>query len=53
VGVIAWWVGNKLSGQRTIAGWQLKLYNILTPLFRRLDRVLPMTGLSTVVVARK
>ncbi len=53
LGVIAWWVGNKLSGQRTIAGWQLKLYNILTPLFRRLDRVLPMTGLSTVVVARK
>lgn len=53
VGVIAWWVGNKLSGQRTIAGWQLKLYNILTPLFRRLDRVLPMTGLSTVVVAHR
>ena len=53
VGVMAWWVGNKLTGQRTITSWQLKLYNLLTPLFRRLDRLLPMSGLSTVVVARK
>ena len=52
-GVIAWWVGNRLSGQRTITGWQLKLYNFLTPLFRQLDRLLPMSGLSTIVVARK
>jgi len=51
--VIAWWVGNRLSGQRTITGWQLKLYNFLTPLFRQLDRLLPMSGLSTIVVARK
>jgi glycosyltransferase involved in cell wall biosynthesis len=53
VGVMAWWVGNKLTGQRTITSWQLKLYNSLTPLFRRLDRLLPMNGLSTIVVARK
>jgi len=53
VGVLAWWVGNKLTGQRTITSWQLKLYNFLTPLFRRLDLLLPMSGLSTVVVARK
>ena len=53
VGVLAWWVGNKLTGQRTITSWQLKLYNVLTPIFRRLDRLLPMSGLSTVVVARR
>ena len=52
-GVIAWWLGNTLSGQRTITAWQLKLYNFLTPLIRLLDRVLPTTGLSTIVVARK
>jgi hypothetical protein len=50
---MAWWVGNKLTGQRTITSWQLKMYNFLTPLFRRLDRLLPMSGLSTIVVARK
>lgn len=52
-GVLAWWLGNTLLGQRTIAAWQLKLYNFLTPLFRLLDRVLPTTGLSTVGIACK
>jgi hypothetical protein len=53
VGVIAWWVGNTLTGQKTITSWQLKLYNSLTPLFRIIDRILPFSGLSTIVVARK
>ncbi|HMC28375.1 MAG TPA: glycosyltransferase, partial [Verrucomicrobiae bacterium] len=53
VGVLAWWLGNKLSRQRTITAWQLKLYNFLTPFFRLIDRCLPTTGLSTVVIARK
>ncbi|HWN95071.1 MAG TPA: glycosyltransferase [Methylomirabilota bacterium] len=52
-GVIAWWVGNVLCRQRTITPWQLKLYNLLTPLFRVLDYCLPIHGLSTVVIARK
>jgi ubiquinone/menaquinone biosynthesis C-methylase UbiE len=52
-GVIAWWVGNTLFGQRSITAWQLKVYNLLTPLFRVLDYCLPMQGLSTVVVASK
>jgi glycosyltransferase involved in cell wall biosynthesis len=51
-GVLAWWVGNTLSGQRTLRPWQLRLYNRLTPLFRLLECTLPMAGLSTVVVAR-
>jgi len=53
IGVAAWWIGNTVFGQRVIAGWQLKLYNLFTPLFRLLDRALPTTGLSTVVIARK
>jgi SAM-dependent methyltransferase len=52
-GVLAWFVGNTLCKQRTITPWQLKLYNFLTPLFRILDHCLPISGLSTVVVARK
>lgn len=52
-GVLAWFVGNTLCKQRTITRWQLKVYNFLTPLFRLLDRCLPMQGLSTIVVARK
>jgi glycosyltransferase involved in cell wall biosynthesis len=53
VGVLAWWFGNGLCRQRTLTSWQLRLYNALTPLFRVTDGLLPMTGLSTVVVARK
>jgi hypothetical protein len=53
VGVFAWWIGNVLCRQRTISPWQLRLYNLLTPLFRVLDKCLPIHGLSTVVVARK
>ncbi len=52
-GVLAWWVGNQLSGQKRITPWQLRFYNWMTPLFRILDRVLPGAGLSTVVVASK
>ena len=53
VGIVAWWIGNTLTGQKTITPWQLKVYNSLTPVFRFLDRVLPTAGLSTVVVSRK
>jgi len=53
IGVLAWWVGNTLGGQKTITPWQLRLYNFLTPVFRLLDRVLPTSGLSTIVVAQK
>ncbi|MBU6400415.1 MAG: methyltransferase domain-containing protein, partial [Verrucomicrobia bacterium] len=53
VGVLAWWIGNVLFRQRTLTRGQLKLYNTLTPLFRLIDPLLPTTGLSTIVVARK
>jgi glycosyltransferase involved in cell wall biosynthesis len=53
VGVAAWWFGNVLFRQRTLTPGQLRVYNFLTPLFRLLDVLLPTTGLSTVVVARK
>ena len=52
-GVVAWWIGNTLSGQKTITAWQLKLYNSLTPVFRLVDLWLPGNGLSTIVVAQK
>src|SRR5258706_345409 len=52
-GVIAWWIGNTLFRQRSITAWQLRIYNLLTPVFRALDHLLPMQGLSTIVVASK
>ena len=53
VGVVAWYVANTLGKQGALKPWQLRIYNFLTPLFRVLDRILPMPGLSTVVIGRK
>ncbi len=53
VGVLAWYVANTLGGQKVLKPWQLRLYGLLTPIFRVLDRILPTSGLSTVVVGRK
>jgi hypothetical protein len=52
-GTLAWYVANTLGGQKALQPWQLRLYDALTPIFRVMDRVLPMSGLSTVVVGRK
>jgi len=52
-GVLAWWVGTKLWGPKAMTPFRLRVYNMLTPLFKVMDRFLPMSGLSTVVVARK
>src|SRR4030095_10265449 len=48
VGVLARYVTNTLGGQTTLKPWQLRLYGMLTPLFRVLDSILPTSGLSTV-----
>ena len=52
-GVLAWWMSNTLGGQHALQPWQLRIYNALTPVFKVLDRVLPIAGLSTIVIARK
>ncbi len=53
VGVWAWYLANTLGGQKVIKPWQLRIYGLLTPIFKVLDKILPMSGLSTVVVGRK
>ena len=53
IGIFAWYVANTLGGQKALKPWQLKLYGLLTPIFRVLDSILPTSGLSTVVVGRR
>lgn len=53
VGVLAWYVANTLGGRRALTPTQLKVYNFLTPLFQTLEPFLPISGLSTIVVAEK
>jgi glycosyltransferase involved in cell wall biosynthesis len=53
VGVIAWWLNARLLRRRTFGFWQIKLLNALTPVFRVLDRFLPLPPLSLIAVISK
>jgi len=53
VGVIAWWLNGRLLRKRTFGLWQIKMLNLLTPLFRVLDNFLPLPPLSLIAVLSK
>jgi len=52
-GALAWMLFNTIGKQKALKPWQLRLYNVLTPLLQILDRILPCSGLSTVAVCVK
>ena len=53
VSVLGWWWNGKMLGKRTFSRWQLKAFDTLVPIFRRVDRWLPWKGLGIVAVARR
>ena len=53
VGVLTWFFWSKILRRRRAGGMLLGLYDRLTFLWRMLDWVLPLPGLSMIVVARK
>ena len=53
IGVIAWWWNGRLLRRRTFGLWQIKMLNLLTPLFRALDNFLPLPPLSLIAVLSK
>jgi glycosyltransferase involved in cell wall biosynthesis len=53
VGVPGWWLNGRVLGRREMPKLQLKLYDSLVWLWRRIDRFLPWPGLSLIAVARK
>jgi hypothetical protein len=52
-GVIAWWLNGKILRRRTFGLAQIRLLNLLTPLFRVLDPWLPLPPLSLIAIFRK
>ncbi len=52
VGTPAWWLNGKILRRRHFGLLQIKALNLLTPLFRRIDRLLPFGALSLVAVLR-
>ena len=53
IGVLGWWFRGKVTQQEAIGRFGLKMFNLLVPLFKLLDPVLPWKGLSLVLVAQK
>jgi len=53
ISVPAWWFSGRLLRKKTFSKFQLKVFNTLVPLIRRIDRLWPWRGLSLIAVARK
>ena len=49
----AWWLNARVLRRKTFGLWQIKALNFLTPLFRVVDRFLPLPPLSIIAVLRK
>ena len=52
-GVPAWWLNGRVLRRRTFGLAQIRMLNLLTPIFRRIDRWLPLPPLSLIAVLRK
>lgn len=53
IGVIGWWYRGKIAKQEVIGRFGLKAFNVLVPLFKLIDPLLPWKGLSLVIITRK
>ena len=52
-GVVAWWLNGQVLRRTTFGLGQIRLLNLLTPLFRILDPWLPLAPLSIIAIFRK
>jgi SAM-dependent methyltransferase len=52
-GVAAWWLNGRVLRRRTFGLAQVRILNLLTPIFRLLDPWLPLPPLSLVAILRK
>jgi glycosyltransferase involved in cell wall biosynthesis/phospholipid N-methyltransferase len=52
VGTPAWWLNGKLLRRRSFGLLQIMALNLLTPLFRLVDRALPFPPLSLIAICR-
>jgi SAM-dependent methyltransferase len=52
-GVPAWWLNGKVLRRKTFGLGQVRLLNVLTPIFRLIDPWLPLPPLSLIAILRK
>ena len=52
-GVPAWWLNGRVLHRKTFGLGQIRMLNILTPVFRLVDSWLPLPPLSIIAILRK
>jgi hypothetical protein len=52
-GVVAWWLNGRVLHRRRFGLAQVRILNLLTPIFRLLDPWLPLPPLSLIAILRK
>jgi glycosyltransferase involved in cell wall biosynthesis len=53
MGVPGWWLNSRVLRRATCGLWQINMLNVLVPLFRNLDRYLPLPPLSLMAIFEK
>jgi glycosyltransferase involved in cell wall biosynthesis/SAM-dependent methyltransferase len=53
IGTLAWFLNSKMLRRRTFGIGQIWLLDLLTPLFRRIDAMLPLPSLSLIAVLER
>ncbi|MFQ5458795.1 MAG: class I SAM-dependent methyltransferase, partial [Myxococcota bacterium] len=52
-GILGWWLNGRILKRRALPGNQVRLFDLLVPLFRLEQRFGPPFGLSLIAIARK
>lgn len=52
-GVPAWWLNGRILRRKTFGLGQIRMLNVLTPIFRLIDSWLPLPPLSIIAILRK
>ena len=52
-GVVAWWLNGRIFRRKTFGLGQIRMLNVLTPIFRLVDSWLPLPPLSLIAILRK
>jgi SAM-dependent methyltransferase len=52
-GVLAWWLNGRILRRKKFGLAQIRLLNLMTPVFRLLDNWLPLPPLSIIAILRK
>ena len=53
VGTIPWYLNGRILKKRTFGFFQILMMNLLTPIFRKIDRFIPVPSLSYIAVLKK